>query len=240
MDQDPNQRPQEEPRNIPTPDVPGVPPPPPPQQRSSTRRWVYIGLGGCGALVLLVLLVVGGCAAILGSVGTSNPGSESKDEDVSPGAEGKEGKQKKSKSSGKEQPAVVIGEPVTVGDVTWTVTNAYPTERLESNFGQFGDSKQGNFVVVDFDFVNNSNEALTLATQSVALIDSEGRESQADSDSFEYIPRDRNIFLEQVNPGVTEQGSIIFTVAPGASGFTLQVGDAKLFSDQNGSVNLGF
>ncbi len=201
---------------------------------------MYIGLGGCGVLVLLLLLVVGGCAAILGSVGNSNSDSGSKDEGDSPGAKGKEGKQKKTKSSEGEQPAVAIGEPVTVGDVQWTVTNAYPTERLESSFGQFGDPKQGNFVVVDFDFTNNSNEALTLATQSVALLDSEGRESQADTDSFEYIPRDRNIFLEQVNPGVTEQGSIIFTVAPGTSGFTLQVGDAQLFSDQNGLVNLGF
>ena len=113
-----------------------------------------------------------------------------------------------------------------MGDVQWTITNAYSTGRLASNFGRFGDSKQGNFVVVD--------------AQSMALLDSEGRESQADSDSIEYVSRDRNIFLEQGNHGVTEQGSVIFTGAPGSSGFRLQVGDATLFSYENGYIDLGF
>jgi hypothetical protein len=40
--------------------------------------------------------------------------------------------------------------------------------------------------------------------------------------------------------GVTRRGQVIFTVAPGASGFKLQVGDTNMLSDKNGYVDLSF
>jgi hypothetical protein len=73
----------------------------------------------------------------------------------------------------------------------------------------------------------------------VALIDSEGRKSEADPDKFGYIPDDRNIFLENVNPRVTDRGQAIFTLAPDATGFELELGDADLPSDDRGTVPLG-
>lgn len=84
-----------------------------------------------------------------------------------------------------------------------------------------------------------SKEAATLDTASMTLIDSEGRKCEADPDKFGYIPDDRNIFLENVNPGVTDQGQAIFTVAPDATGFELELGDADLLSDEHGTVPLG-
>ena len=222
MDQDPNQRPQEEPRRIPTPDVPGIPPPPP---RSGMGRGMKIALGiggGCLVLILLLLLVAGGCAALIAGSGG--------------------GKDSKSGSSKGKQPAVAIGQPVTVGDVTWTVTNARQADQLRQEGAPKGAGKteQGNFVIVDFDFTNNGNEPANLSTASLALLDSEGRESEPDSDKFLYIPRDRNVFvLDRINPGVTQQGQVIFTVAPGASGFTLQLGDGRALSNDTGQVNLG-
>ena len=58
------------------------------------------------------------------------------------------------------------------GKVQWTVTNAYRTNQLQGNFGQ--QPKQGNFVVVDFTFKNNDDKPVTLATNSLSLIDSQG------------------------------------------------------------------
>jgi len=43
-----------------------------------------------------------------------------------------------------------------------------------------------------------------------------------------------------MNPGVAKQGTAIFQVAPDASGFRLQAGDAKMFTNENGYVELGF
>ena len=48
----------------------------------------------------------------------------------------------------------------------------------------------------------------------MTLIDSEGRKSEADPDKSGYTPDDRNIFLENANPGITDRGQAIFTVAP--------------------------
>ena len=70
--------------------------------------------------------------------------------------------------------------------------------------------------------------AVTLDTVSLTLIDSDGRKFEADTDTSEYVPMNKDIFLEQVNPGVMKQGETIFTVAPGASGFILKAGDTDI------------
>jgi Domain of unknown function (DUF4352) len=105
---------------------------------------------------------------------------------------------------------------------------------------RFMEPKQGNFIIVDFLFTNNGDEAVTLDSASLSLLDADGRTSEPDTDTFGYIPPDKDVFLNQVNPGVTDDGQVIFTVAPGAAGFTLEVGDAAFFSDENARIDLGF
>jgi uncharacterized protein DUF4352 len=196
---------------------------PPPGRESTVWRGTKLAFGGC--IVLPVLLLIGfvACVAVFGSGSREEAGSKS-------GA-----------LKGKEDSAS-IGEPVTVGDVTWTVTNARQANQLRQQgvSSKFAKTEQGNFVIVDFDFTNNGNETITLHNDSLALIDSEGRESKADSGYFPYIPEDQRIFLERINPGVTQRGQAIFEVAPRASGFTLQAGDARALTDKNGYIDLGF
>lgn len=136
-----------------------------------------------------------------------------------------------------EEQTVAVGETVNVADVTWQVTEARQANQLTA---QFAEPVQGNFVIVNFSFSNNGSEPVTLDNNSLALIDSEGRESQTEADYLRYVPKDRDIFLERVNPGVTQEGQAIFEVAPGPSEFRLQAGDTNAFSDQNGYVDLGF
>ncbi len=197
-------------------ETPRVDVPPPPRQGSSTRRWVFIGIGGCGVLILLVLLLVGGCAALFAVGGNSDS---------------------KSGANKEAEQTVAIGEPVTVEDVTWLVTEARQANQLTA---QFAEPVQGNFVIVNFSFSNNGSETVTLDNESLALIDSEDRESKTEADYNRYVSKERDIFLERVNPGVTQEGQAIFEVAPGASGFRIQAGDTKPFSDQNGYIDLGF
>jgi hypothetical protein len=183
--------------------------------------------GGCLILLVLVLLGFVGCFALL-----ANSGGEGDSES----------KSSKSKDSEAKQSAVRIGEAITVGDVTWTVTNARQQDQLMQQGVSQRNAKteQGNFVVVEFDFTNNGSDPVTLDNASLALIDGEGRESNPSPDKTSYIPQDRRIFLENINPGVTRPGEAIFEVAPGASGFQLQAGDTNMFSDENGYVDLGF
>lgn len=127
-----------------------------------------------------------------------------------------------------------------MGDVSWVVNDARQAQSLQSQFGGMGENREGDFVIADFTFTNNGSEAVTLDTVSMVLVDAQGRRFEADPDAFEYIEENRNIFLEQVNPGVSREGTAIFTVAPDATDFTLELGDAAMFSEQTGLVWLDF
>lgn len=133
-----------------------------------------------------------------------------------------------------------IGTPLTAGDLERTVTGATQATELVSQVGEFGTNKTGNFVIVDFVVTNNGSEAVYVPSGSLVLLDNRGREFQTDTDAFEYVDPSKNILIEQIDPGVSGEGQVIFSVAPDASGFTLRLGDASLFGTETGLVNLGF
>jgi hypothetical protein len=165
-----------------------------------------LALGGCIGLILLGLLTVGGSFALVANVeppADSESGS-SEEKQKSGSFESESSKEKeKAGSSEEEQSAVAIGEPTTVADASWVVTSAEPRTRLNS---QFLDPKQGSFVVVDFRFTNNGSESKTLHQNALKLLDGDGREFDPDTGTFGYIPNDRNIFLDQVNPVCPKMG----------------------------------
>jgi hypothetical protein len=99
-------------------------------------------------------------------------------------------------------------------------------------------TKSGNFVVVNFRVTNNSEETLYIDDTYLTLKDGQGRTNEVDSEGFEYIPANRLLFYEDVNPGVTQRGQAIFTIAPNASDFILEATDGG-FSGNAGQVDLG-
>lgn len=191
-------------------------PPPPVQQRSSWKRWVFIGAGGCLMLVMLSTVLFVGCLAVIGSGDGESGGSTLSRKEI-------------------QEQAVPVGETIEVGDVAWTVTDVQRTRELKA----FGQRKTGNFVVVDLTFTNNANEPVTLDSESLALLDNQGRTHETATDAEMYVPNNKSLFLEQVNPGVTRQGRAIFDIAPDALGLILRAGDAKLFTDEKDYVDLG-
>lgn len=185
-------------------------------------RWLAFTLLGCGGSLglLMILVTIGfvGCAALVASSGSESTSSQPVSKDS----------------------AVAIGEPVTVGDVVWTVTGAREAKSLEQQGVSRGKADKGHFVIIDFTFTNNGDKPLTLDNASLALIDSEGRMSNPSPDQSYYVPSDLQISIDNINPGITKHGQSIFKVAPSASGFLLQAGDTNMFKDENGYVNLGF
>jgi uncharacterized protein DUF4352 len=145
------------------------------------------------------------------------------------------------KNEEQKSTAYGLNEAVTVGDASWVITNAQKTNQLADPFG-VRPAKQGTFIIVDFQFRNGDNEPKTLHQGALQLVDGSGRESDPDTDTLLYIPEDKNIFLEQVNPGVTETGQVVFTVAPDASSLKLVLKDTNLFKSarNQAEVNLGF
>ncbi len=182
-------------------------------------RGVKFALIGCGGLIVLLVLV-GGCFALVVGSGGGDSGSPSED----------------------EAQTVAIGQPLPVGSVQWTVTDARRVSELTQQDAppKVAKTEQGDFVVVDFSFTNNDSDAVTLDNNSLVLLDSQERESKSSPDEIFYVPKERKVFLERINPGVSREGQAIFQVAPGASGFRLQAGDARPITNEEGYVDLGF
>jgi hypothetical protein len=148
------------------------------------------------------------------------------------------GQQAKQSDEQPTKPTVEVGQPLTVGDVEWTVTDAHPANKLISPID--GGTKRGNFVVVDFQLKNNSDEGLDLSSQSLALFDGNGRKYKFDTDTYLYIDWSKVIFRFEVGPGDSQEGEFIFEVPSDASQFQLQLGERNPFSNKIGYVNLGF
>lgn len=186
-------------------------------------RWLKITGIGCGGLLGLIIVI-----AIIGAI--AGGGGEAPVQEQQAGEQAQEGQEEGGENT------VTIGQPLTVGETAWIVTNAEQTTQLTD---ELGDTETGNFVVVDFEFTNNSSEAVTLDSGMLTLIDSEGNENEVDTDRLFFVPAERNIIFEQVNPGVTQQGTVIYTVAGGAAGFTLELAGG-FFASEVGYVDLGF
>lgn len=225
MDQGPGGQPQDPNRRIETPYT-QVPPLPPQQGGRSWIKWLLIGGGGCLMLVVLTAILFGGCLAVLSSGGDSGSG------------DGNDGGGGNSEGLGYKEAlenAVPVGETVKVGDVAWTVSNVQNSSQLKA----LGEKKQGNFVIVDVTFINNGKEPVTLDSASLALRDDQDRTHETDPDASFYVPTNQDLFLNQVNPGVSKQGRAIFTVAPDAKGLILEAGDTDMFGGDSAYVNLG-
>lgn len=182
-----------------------------------------------GAVILVLLAAfVGGCAG-------EDSGSRA-EEAAEPDGAGQEPAET-TEAAGTEA-AASIGEPVTIGDVQWTVTDAEQLDELQSIKGEY---EQGSFVIVDVTFANSSNQDITLATPFFTLIDSAGREFEPDiENNFTYLYPEENMFVEPVDPGSMTEGKLIFGTAPDSSGLRLRVGEARFASDESALIDLGF
>jgi hypothetical protein len=136
-----------------------------------------------------------------------------------------------------EKPVASIGEPVTVGSVQWTVTKGEWSDILVS---EHWGNDEGNFVILDVDLSNNSNQDLRLATPFLALVDSEGREFEPDIEmNFFHLWGEENMFVGKVEPGTRKEGKVIFPIDPDSSRLKLRVGGAEFGSNETRDIDLG-
>jgi hypothetical protein len=53
------------------------------------------------------------------------------------------------------------------------------------------------------------------------------------------VPTRLNIFLEPVNPGISQDGRVVYEVPPDAEGFTLTVDDVEFMEDKSARYDFG-
>jgi hypothetical protein len=135
-----------------------------------------------------------------------------------------------------ERQPVGIGEPVTVGSMEWVVTEARRDNQITAESGEI---QQGDFMIVDFDLTNNSDQQVRLYPSFFGLIGSQGRRFEIDHRTSRQVPSGRKLFSTPVNAGGKLTGRLVFEVEPRASGFRLQLGDGRQLPQENGYVDLG-
>jgi len=143
------------------------------------------------------------------------------------------------KATPKEQ-SVGVNTPLVVGSIEWTVTAVKTTDKLHVD-NQFTEDKatSGVFLWVDVTIKNNKDKAVTADSSAVAVTDDQDREFKSYSEAMMYIPQDRWLFLESINPGMDSAGTVVFELPKDAKGLKLSVGDLDVFGSKQGLIDLG-
>lgn len=160
-----------------------------------------------GILVFIVFIVVvsasGGDSS---SSGSTNSGS------------------KQEQSQKQEKITAKIGEKVQSGDLSFTVNGVKEYKSLGNSFTQ--KDSQGIFKVVSLKIENVGKETKTIDSSMIKLTDSEGRtfERSIDGQTAKGLSQGQvDLFLQQVQPGLSVNGEIVFDVPADAQGLTLEV-----------------
>ena len=191
-------------------------------------KWAAIGFG-----VLVVIVAIADAGGGDTTTTTTQPAAGVSSTDTAPSTE-----PVGTTAEAASAPRVGLNTEIRVGDVGWTVTAVKTTDKLES---EFTDSKTttGKFLWVDLTINNYGRKPITADDTAVSILDSQGREFKAYAESFSFIPDDKKLFLEQINPGMAKVGEVIFELPKDAAGLQLSVGDLDLWSNDQGLIDLG-
>jgi hypothetical protein len=122
----------------------------------------------------------------------------------------KDDTKKEAKKETKEEVKVAgIGEVVKVGDVEFTVNGV---ETATNVGGEFGQDAQGKFLLVDVTVKNVGNEAITTDASFFKLKAGE-KTFEADSTAGIYANDNTEFFLQQINPDLENNGTVVFDVS---------------------------
>jgi len=109
-------------------------------------------------------------------------------------------------------PVHAINESFVVGSgsqqIGYQVYNSYMYETVGSRYTAV--EADGEFVVVDIGTVAAGKESVMISSSQFTLVDEQGREYDVDSDAL--IATQYNIVFEQLDPGVSKAGVLIFDV----------------------------
>lgn len=178
---------------------PSYPAPIPPKKGKGKK---IAGFGCLGLIIVVLIVVIASCASILGGGSDSASGGSAA-------------------GSGKDaQKSAQVGDAVTSGNLQVTVTKVGKDKTKVGN-EYIGKKAQGRFVQVNMTIKNVGDSAEYFSDTDVKLKDAKGTEYSADSEAAAYIS-DSNALFEQINPGNTNKGIVVFDVSKKAIPTTLE------------------
>jgi len=178
-------------------------------------------------LAILALIVVVSVASNLGGGSAGTAGTAGTSEAVDPGADGgAEVEEAPAAPPAPEASAPGVGTAVRDGKFEFTVTAVEPgVARVGDEL--LGVDAQGQFVLVHVTVTNIGDEAQMFDASSQKLFDAQGREHSADSTAGIYLG-DANSFLNDINPGNSIEGVVIFDVPVDAVPASIELHDSFL------------
>lgn len=122
-----------------------------------------------------------------------------------------------------------VGDELKAGDFNWKITGFSKTEIIGEYLydNLLGEKADGIFLIIDVEITNNGNSAKYLSDSFIKLIDEQNREFSATSSAAIYLkPQGSALIFEQINPGITKKGKVVFDVPK-----TIKVANIKITSN---------
>jgi len=200
--------------NVPAGPYPSMPGPEPVKKRSWFARHKF--LTGLGAIVVFFVAV---SAANGGSKDAPAAGADTAAADVTQAAVAP------SEAAPAPAPAAAaIGTPVRDGKFEFTVTSVEPGVPSVGS-DAFGQKAQGQFVLMHVTIKNIGDKAQYFDGSSQKAFDAQGREFSSDTGAAIYLA-DSNSFLNEINPGNTVTGTVVFDMPLDAAIAKLELHDS--------------
>lgn len=175
--------------------MPPLPQMPPQQPRPrKSHGCLYAFLGGVGAVVLLIIVIV---AIAVGSSGGS-------------GDAGNAGAPDDGAQPTKSGTSANVGDPVKDGKFTFTVLSTSTRTRVGDQY--MGKTAQGKFLVVKIKVKNHGDEPQGLTDTAQELYGPGGKKYEADSEAAIYANGQNQVLYNDINPGNTVKGLLLFDV----------------------------
>ena len=127
----------------------------------------------------------------------------------------------------------VIGEQIDVSDVYFTVNEVTTATNVG---GEYGQNAQSQFTIINITVQNEKNEAIMINSNFFTLMSGE-RTYEADGTAGIYANEDTNFFLENINPGVSVTGNVVFDVPADLPDQILQV-QTGFWGTETGQISL--
>jgi hypothetical protein len=189
----------------------------PPQKKPIYKRWWAITLGVLVVLIVVPSLVGGGS----GTQSTAPAGVSSASPSAAPSATADAAPE----AAGDQDADATIGDRVRDGKFEFVVTKVQPTK---SSIGsQYVNKKaQGKFVLVNITVTNIGDEPQSLFGDNQYLYQGD-RKFSADTEAALYLD-DSNTIYEEINPGNTVKGILVFDVPKNIKPERIELHDSML------------
>jgi len=217
------------------PTIPAPPAPEPPKQSWFARHKILTAILAVIALIVVGQAVTGGsdpAPATTASAPSAQPESRQADAPKAdspkvetPKAETPKAETPKAEAPAPEPPAEDrIGTAVRDGKFEFTVTKVQP------GVAKVGDSfleqkAQGQFVLVHVTVTNIGDEAQYFSDSEQKVKDVQGRQFSADTSAAIHI-KGNDVFLNEINPGNTVKGVLVYDMPKGAKPASIELHDS--------------